>query len=188
MATERVRGNDIGATGRTVAANIARTRKSQQISLQDLEDRLTAMGRRISFSGLSKIERAERRVDVDDLMSIAVALDVSPLGLLLPVSQEPSAVVEASGATGSLALFWMWALAERTPFSRDERAFVARSLPWWLEEAGADLNWHESLELSMAKGDDELQLVLTIRKAIARANDLKAQMDRIDHGVDQATP
>lgn len=162
MANERVRGNDVGATGETVAANIARARKGQQISLQELESRLIELGRRISFSGLSKIERGERRVDVDDLMAIAVALDVSPLGLLLPVDQEPAATVDASGARGSLALFWMWALGEKTPFTRDDRAFAARSIPWWLEETGGDIEWHGQLNLSMATGQDELRPILTI--------------------------
>lgn len=162
MASERVRGNDVGATGETVAANISRVRKGQQISLQELETRLVALGRRISFSGLSKIERGERRVDVDDLMAIAVALDVSPLGLLLPVDREPGEIVEASGARGGLALFWMWALGEKTPFTRDDRAFTARSVPWWLEEPGGDIEWHGELNLAMAQGDEEPRPILKI--------------------------
>lgn len=201
MANERVRGNDIGPTGRTVANNIARARKSQQISLQELEERLIQVGRRISFSGLSKIERAERRVDVDDLMAIAVALDVSPLGLLLPVDREPATLIEATGARGSLALFWMWALAESTYFSRDDRAFVARSLPWWLEESGANVEWDEDLELSIGKGGDELQQVLRILNyankrpgtVVEVGRDTKGQItlspkSGTDDGLDQATP
>ena len=162
MASERVRGNDIGATGAAVASNIARVRKSQQVSLQELEARLVALGRRISFSGLSKIERGARRVDVDDLMAIAVALDVSPLGLLLPVDQEPGETIEVTGARGSLALFWMWALGGSTPFTRDDRAFVARSVPWWLEETGGDIEWHGQLKLGIALGTEELHPVLSI--------------------------
>ena len=44
--TERVRGNDIGPTGITVGENISRVRKSQQISLQALEARLSEIGRK----------------------------------------------------------------------------------------------------------------------------------------------
>lgn len=174
MANERVRGNDIGATGETVAANLARVRKSQQISLQDLEQRLIALGRRISFSGLSKIERGERRVDVDDLMALAIALDVSPLGLLLPVDQEPAALVETSGARGSLALFWKWVLGESTPFSRDDRAFTARSVPWWLEETGGEIEWFGDLELRMGRSGEELQHQLTISYRARTAAEMNA--------------
>ncbi|MFK0401043.1 helix-turn-helix domain-containing protein [Microbacterium sp. NPDC090225] len=135
----------------TVAENIARIRKSQQLSLQDVEDKLTALGRRISFSGLSKIERGQKRVDVDDLMSIAIALDVTPNALLLPLA-DPDTTVEVSGAKGSLGLFWEWASAERTPFGRDQRSFLARSLPHWMDAPGPGLTWFGRITLSMGVG------------------------------------
>jgi transcriptional regulator with XRE-family HTH domain len=158
MANERVRGHDLGTTGKTVAANISRVRKSQQILLQELEERLTKIGHRISFSGLSKIERGERRVDVDDLMAIAVALDVSPLGLLLPVDVEPAAIIDTTGAKGSAALFWQWATATQTHFTLDNRGFEARSVPWWLW-ATAEIRWRGDLELLLARPGHELERV-----------------------------
>jgi transcriptional regulator with XRE-family HTH domain len=163
MANERVRGHDIGTTGRTLASNIARVRKGQQKSLQDLEESLANIGHRISFSGLSKIERGERRVDVDDLMAIAIALDVSPLGLLLPVDQEPATVVDVTGASGSLAVFWKWALAEETYFTRDNRAFTARSIPWWMMFTAAEIRWRGTLELVLGSPGHELEHVARIR-------------------------
>lgn len=159
MANERVRGNDIGPTGKTVGENIGRVRKGQRISLQQLESKLDEMGRRISLSGLSKIERGERRVDVDDLMAIAIALDVAPTTLLLPAG-EPADVVTVTGARGSLGLFWQWATAGSTPFGRDDRAFVARSLPYWVDGPGrSGITWYGELELSIAVADDDLRVV-----------------------------
>ena len=52
------------------------------MSLQELSDRLTQVGRPILPSGLSKIESGDRRVDVDDLVGIAAALGVMPDRLL----------------------------------------------------------------------------------------------------------
>lgn len=183
MAKERIRGHDVGATGRTVAQNIQRARKSQQISLQELERRLADAGRKISFSGLSKIERADRRVDVDDLMAIAIALDLSPLGLLLPVDQEPDKTVDVTGASGSLAIFWEWALAADTHFSRDVRAFIARSLPWWLTPGHADIEWQDELILSLGRLGRDPEEVASI-KFSARATEGADQRDPHDRDSD----
>jgi transcriptional regulator with XRE-family HTH domain len=57
------------------------------MSLGQLSEELGKLGRPILASGLSKIETGERRVDVDDLVALAVALDVSPSRLLLPGEQ-----------------------------------------------------------------------------------------------------
>jgi transcriptional regulator with XRE-family HTH domain len=131
MTNERLRGNDQGPTGRTVAANIARVRKGQQMSLQRLEAILTTLGHRISFSALSKIENNGRRVDVDDLMALALALDVSPASLLLPLG-APNDDVEITGGFGAVGLIWEWAFAQEELVADDKRAFQARSLPAWL--------------------------------------------------------
>lgn len=197
MANERVRGNDIGPTGLTVGSNVARVRKSQQLSLQDVADKLTSLGRRISLSGLSKIERGERRADVDDLMALAIALDVSPLALLLPVVEEPGADTRVTGALGSAGLFWAWALAERTPFSQDDRSFVARSLPWWLD-SNIELAWYGNLDLAMGVGDAEPEVVEThfytaktpsdVRWSRRPGGNARGTQAEGDDGVDQATP
>lgn len=103
------------------------------MSLQDLESQLAAVGRRISFSGLSKVERGERRVEVDDLMAIALCLDVPPNTLLLPAGAVDD-IVEVTGLRASLGLLWEWALAADVGVSTDDtRSFQARSLPGWLE-------------------------------------------------------
>ncbi len=96
-------------TGRTVAANVRRVREARGLSTYELARKLKDAGRPVSPSALAKIERGERRVDVGDLMALAVALNISPSGLLLPVDTEPLADVEITGSRTVRALdAWEW--------------------------------------------------------------------------------
>src|SRR5690606_19823410 len=52
------------------------------LSQRALADRLAEHGRPMQVSGVSKIEAGERRVDVDDLVALARALEVTPAHLL----------------------------------------------------------------------------------------------------------
>lgn len=79
MGTRKV---EQGEVGHVVAAQIRRLRDRRQLSLQALSDRLDALGRPILPSGLSKIEQGDRRVDVDDLVAIADALETIPSRLI----------------------------------------------------------------------------------------------------------
>ena len=72
----------IGATGRRVADNIARVRKQQRLTYTALSAKLENRGREIPVLGLRRIERYQRRVDVDDLVYLAEALGV-PVDRLL---------------------------------------------------------------------------------------------------------
>lgn len=74
-----------------VAANVRRFRRAREWILQDLSDALGRVGRPIVLSGVGKIEQGERRVDVDDLVALALALEVSPLALMF---DEPALAVD----------------------------------------------------------------------------------------------
>src|SRR5947207_14726355 len=71
---------DLGSIGRRVAENVKSARG--RIPLRELAGRLKAVGRTILASGLVKIEQGKRRVDVDDLVALALALGVTPTELL----------------------------------------------------------------------------------------------------------
>lgn len=72
------------------------------------------LGRPITASGLQKIETHARRVDADDLMTLAVALGVSPVALLLPGTSEPTDEAEVTGLGPVDALTaWEWANGAR---------------------------------------------------------------------------
>lgn len=92
-----------------MAANLRRLRR--EVSTYELSRRLAALGRPIASSGITRIELGDRRVDVDDLLALAVALGVSPNQLLLPVlPADAVAVVGTVAAMG--ADVWAWAAGE----------------------------------------------------------------------------
>lgn len=108
---KREHGREIGKTGATVAANIKRLREDQ-FSLRELETKLEGLGVKISASGLQKIEAGTRRVDVDELMALAVALNVNPNVLLFPQDDscdDVSDKVTAMNGEVSGDEIWDWA-------------------------------------------------------------------------------
>lgn len=87
-----------GPTAQTVAANVLRCRRARGLSVYALADRLKAAGRHIGPSAVSKVERGERQVTVDELVALSAILGVSPSALLLPLSDDPAVEVEITGA------------------------------------------------------------------------------------------
>lgn len=107
MANEK-RAVEIGPTGERVAENLTRLRKIRQLSQQDLAERVTALGRELRMSSVSKMEKRQRRVDVDDLVALALALDVHPTALLLPSRVvDDVRLTEDKTVPGYLARGWM---------------------------------------------------------------------------------
>lgn len=140
-------------TGKTVADNIRRIRDEiRGWSTYELSRKLGEVGRPIAPSALAKIERAERRVDVGDLMALAVVLGVNPSALLFPVKVEPEGDVELTGAGVNRAeAVWAWAdghgplRVEDAPvgLARGRALYEARlqfrqGRPHWLDEPGAE--------------------------------------------------
>lgn len=102
------RTNEIAATGQQVAANVRRLRNARQLSAAALAQLLTEHGRPFVQSAVANIEAGRRRVDVDDLMALAVVLNVSPTMLLLP--PDARSTTEATGAgTKPAHEFYRWA-------------------------------------------------------------------------------
>ena len=99
-----------GPTAETVAQNLRRIRELRGLSTYELSDRLAERGRPISPSGLAKIERGERRVDVDDLAALAVGVGVNPSALLLPPTDDRTLLVRVTGGGPVTArAAWDWA-------------------------------------------------------------------------------
>jgi transcriptional regulator with XRE-family HTH domain len=121
-----------------------------------LSRQLAEVGREIPPLGLRRIESGERRVDVDDLVALAVVFDVSPLALLLPT--EASSLT-SQGVKYSLQQIWNWGEGlyplprETAPTDRDFRIrnvrFLTESRPH------IQIDWEQWLRETVAGGTDK---------------------------------
>jgi hypothetical protein len=104
----------------------------------DLSRRLTAAGQPIADTGITRIEKGDRKVDVDDLAALAVVLGCSPARLLLPEAHAPMVnlaarhdITPATAAT--MEEMWAWATGERPLGSSDgpvaEATFIQENRP-----------------------------------------------------------
>lgn len=112
---------ELGPAGQTVAANLRRLREARGLSLRALSAETQKVGRPLSADALNKIENARppkpgdqppkqvRRVDSDDLTGLALALNVSPLALLLPPEWGPGRVKLTPEFELSARSAWLWA-------------------------------------------------------------------------------
>jgi transcriptional regulator with XRE-family HTH domain len=122
---------DLGPTGVTVARNIRVWREIRRLSHTDLSRLLTDQGHNLAPLGLRRIEERARRVDVSDLIAIAIALNISPLTLLLPT--EDAFLVEKGGQL-EVDRIWAWGRGqalngEHPLLGGDPIAFVRDSNP-----------------------------------------------------------
>lgn len=99
----------LGAVGAQVVENVKELMAARGLSLRGLSERLEATGRRILPSVLGRLTSGGRRVDADDLLALALALDVSPSALLLPRHVRADDMVElAPNVRHRAAEAWAW--------------------------------------------------------------------------------
>lgn len=171
MADEKTSGRPLDSTGETVRSNLRRIRDRQGISGPDLSAKLIDLGRPIPPLGIHRIEAGKRRVDVDDLMALAVALQVSPISLLMPVSDDPEAQVTATGVGPLTAYELLSWLRANGPLQRQARTANMRlSLPEWdveyeLERIAKEINDQVSITNRVEALEAELE------RLQARGND-----------------
>ncbi|HEX5289805.1 MAG TPA: helix-turn-helix transcriptional regulator [Streptosporangiaceae bacterium] len=98
-----------------MSENLLRLRRQRGLTAAELSRRLASLGQPIIETGIIKIEKGDRRVDVDDLVALAAALDVSPSELLLPewkYGTAASTVAVTSHQDASVREMWAWATGE----------------------------------------------------------------------------
>lgn len=98
-----------GPTADQVAKNIKRIRNARQLDQKAVSARLAEVGRPMLPTVVSKIERGERRIDVDDLIAFALALNVAPVALLLPPKWNDDRVPLTPDVSLTARTAWLWA-------------------------------------------------------------------------------
>lgn len=93
---------DTGPSAETAAANLKRLREAKNLTYTELSKRMAANGRTLSPLAVRRIEEGDRRIDVDDLMSLSIALDVSPTYFLMPATEAEEDDVTVTGKVDPL--------------------------------------------------------------------------------------
>ncbi|MEU0787001.1 helix-turn-helix transcriptional regulator [Streptomyces sp. NPDC006173] len=216
MATGRI---EMGPTGQATAANLRRIREARGLSLRALSVEVRALGRPLSADAINKIENGRpgdaegdeqppvRRVDADDLVALALALNVSPLTLLLPDSwgDEDVWLTEQRRVQSRTAWLWGQGLApavDADPEGDDQAAykagedFRALALPAERRRAADHSANREAQELTemvarlvQATGTsvdgDSGSVRRTLRAARLRLRKLEAELEQIEITADE---
>lgn len=191
--------------GNAVAANLRRLRRRRDLSQQQLAERLEQLGRPLRASAVMKIESGDRRVDVDDLVAIAVALNVPLAALLLPdVGEDEEVAVVPSQAVPAWSA-WKWATGQHSLLTgledlndrgvQDQELSFAAERPSWLRareqqplaQAAKRVAWgtdrllaHRERSRSKSKGQDLLRT--TVEQTL---DGVRRALDQLD--VEDAT-
>ena len=108
-----------------MADELERIRRGSKVTTAELSRRLTALGQPIPDTSITKTEQGTRRVDVDDLVALSLALGVTPNTLLMPEVDylgAPDTHQLAPEAIGTAEELWQWAQGERPPLILAEDA------------------------------------------------------------------
>lgn len=107
------RANEAGPTGERVAANLTAIRIDRGMSQAELAERVVEIGRPMSGPVVSKTEKLDRRMDVDDLIAFAAALNTTPNRLLLAASADRAEDIDLTpGVRVTAYAAWQWATGE----------------------------------------------------------------------------
>jgi transcriptional regulator with XRE-family HTH domain len=137
--------------GQVVASNVRRWRDTRQLDQQDLADRLCDLGWQTDQPTVARIERGKRKVSVDDLAVLAVALNVPPPLLLLPVHDAESVALTPKGTSPVYAWdVFEWMVGNEPLPGRDSVEWRTGAEPLWLYDK-------VRIALRYIKRDDESQ-------------------------------
>ena len=102
--------NPLGPVGHHVRVAVEHLREARGLTKKQLSERVAELGRHIPPLGISRIEAGTRRVDADDLVALALALNVSPLALLLPQPGVSDTYIKlTTEQVTRLSRAWRWA-------------------------------------------------------------------------------
>jgi transcriptional regulator with XRE-family HTH domain len=128
--------------GKRIGNTVRRFRHERGMDLRDLEGKLAEEGHPIKLGQLSKLERGERRVDVDDLVALAIVLNVTPSQLLMPEppSQGADQVVPLTPQRHvSWHRAWQWMCGD---YWLDDAMSPSKDANDLQAEGAAEAEWH----------------------------------------------
>lgn len=172
-----------GPAGQAVAQNVRQLRQARRLSQPKLAERVTVAGRPMKTTAISKIETAERRVDVDDLMALAVALGVNPSRLLLPADVEEDVEVELTAKVHTPAWrAWQW-MDGYAPFDDDlDDGDLARFDDFQRAVRPWPAEWHPVVRTASYL---RAQLVVLVRRPSAAGHrGVARQLERLQFELD----
>jgi transcriptional regulator with XRE-family HTH domain len=158
---------DLGPIGEHVATAVKRLREHRRLTYADLSRRLDDLGRPIPPLGIRRMEAGERRIDVDDLVALALVLEVGPLAILLP--NEPSAVVPG-GEEYPRHRIWEWGIGQ-WPLWGDMVTFVRDSDPVRWERIMGQRDSSDAMALKLAAGTSRYELESDLQGSVTSAAD-----------------
>lgn len=156
-----------GPTGQRVAENVAALREDRGYTKTELGRLLAELGRPMTLDVLTKLEGTQRRVDVDDLIALALALRVTPNRLLLSdqVGDTEVQLTSVRAASGHDA--WAWACGEKQlrPVNRE---------PYRLEDYArfpVENRPHKARGITAEQAEQHEHVLRPIREALQRASE-----------------
>lgn len=105
-------------------------RQTHGLSLRSMSARLDEAGFGLHHTAVGKIERGERRVDLDELLAMSYVLDAAPVHLFVgadePFSREADQAAEVvAGVAPSLTALRMWIRGDLPLAGQDPRRYRA---------------------------------------------------------------
>jgi transcriptional regulator with XRE-family HTH domain len=97
----------------------------------ELSEALAAIGSPMDRTTIAKLEKAQRQVRLEELVALAVALDVSPLYLMFPLRLEEVVKLTPKTSLESRAAF-KWANGQGPLNTRNERTYRFQSPGTWV--------------------------------------------------------
>lgn len=144
-----------GPTGRYVGAVLQAVRKNRAMTLRELSAKLDELGHKMSHTTLSQLETGNRRMTVDDLFILAVALNVSPIAFLMPQTKTPQDEVELTGVgtVEAIRAYW-WITGQYNVGDRTDLNWIIFSRPPWDSPTGVQMLEFDRYLDERQHGDD----------------------------------
>lgn len=158
------------------AARVREVRLDRGLTQAGLTERLKRLGLDLHPTAITKIEKGDRSVGLDEFLLLAAALNVPPPMLLLPLGTEDRvAITKLSHIHPHLALDW---IAGRAPLSTTDRKAI--NIREWHEAAEPIRLFmkHRDLQEDVHAADSAVRSAEYVENekqvALARASQVKA--------------